>query len=76
MSITELIESAYLPSMGFSDYWFFFHLSNALIVQWQIEKMPAEDIKKELRVAGIPSDAVEGILHALSLRSLSELEGL
>ena len=36
--------------------------------------MPAEDIKKELRVAGIPSDAVERILHALSLRSLSELE--
>lgn len=40
----------------------------------KIEKMPIEDIKKELRVAGIPSDAVEGILHALSLRSLSELE--
>lgn len=47
-----------------------------MTVPWQIEKMPIEDIKKELRVAGIPSDAVEGILHALSLRSLSELEGL
>lgn len=42
----------------------------------KIEKMPAEDMKKELRVAGISSDAVEGILHALSLRSLSELEEL
>eukprot|EP01018_Ginkgo_biloba_P034123 Gb_39968 [translate_table: standard] len=42
----------------------------------KIGKIPAEDIEKELKVVGIPSDAVGGILQALSLRSLLELEEL
>lgn len=41
----------------------------------QLEKLPREEIEGELDKAGVPSNAVEGILKALSLKSFDDLEG-
>lgn len=41
----------------------------------KLEKLPREEIEGELDKAGVPSNAVEGILKALSLKSFDDLEG-
>ena len=41
----------------------------------QIEKIPLDDIKKELNSAGVSIEAVEQLLQVLSIKSLTELEG-
>ena len=40
-----------------------------------MEKIPRQEVEDELLKLGVAKDAVDGILSALSLRSLSELEG-
>ncbi|XP_024379468.1 histidine--tRNA ligase, chloroplastic/mitochondrial [Physcomitrium patens] len=42
----------------------------------KLEKLPREEIEGELDKAGVPSNAVEGILKALSLKSFDDLEAL
>lgn len=42
----------------------------------QIEKIPLDEIKKELKSAGVSEDAVEELLHVLSINSLTKLEGI
>ncbi|KAJ7556169.1 hypothetical protein O6H91_05G072300 [Diphasiastrum complanatum] len=42
----------------------------------KIEKLPQDEIKKELSMLGVTIEAVNGILDALSIRSLDELEDL
>ena len=43
-------------------------------MQWG--KLSREEIKKELSSTGLSSEAVEGIIEVLSLKSLTKLEGL
>ena len=40
-----------------------------------MEKISRQEVEDELLKLGVSKDAVDGILSALSLRSLSELEG-
>ena len=51
-----------------------------LLVFWmvfgdQIEKVPLDDIKKELASAGVSTEAIEQLLQVLSIKSLPKLEG-
>lgn len=39
-------------------------------------KIPMDEIKKELKSAGISEKAVKELLHVLSIKSLRKLEGL
>ena len=41
----------------------------------QLGKLSREEIEKELISAGLSSEAVQGIIEVLSLKSLSKLEG-
>lgn len=41
----------------------------------QIEKIPVDEIKKELKGAGLSQEAVQELLQVLSVKSLTELEG-
>lgn len=41
----------------------------------QIEKIPIDDIKKELKLIGMSEVAVEELLQVLSIKSLEKLEG-
>jgi hypothetical protein len=41
----------------------------------QLGKMTREEIEKELISTGLSSEAVQGIIDVLSLKSLSKLEG-
>lgn len=41
----------------------------------QIGKIPIEEIKKELALAELPSEAIEELLQVLSMKCLTELEG-
>lgn len=41
----------------------------------QLEKIPIDDIKKDLRSAELSEEAVEELLQILSMKSLTELEG-
>lgn len=41
----------------------------------QIEKLPLEDIKKELESVGVLEEAIEKLLQVLSIKSLTKLEG-
>lgn len=41
----------------------------------QIEKLPLDLIKNDLRSAGISEEAIEKLLMVLSIKSLTELEG-
>lgn len=41
----------------------------------QLGKMTREEIEKELVSTGLSSEAVQGIIDVLSLKSLSKLEG-
>lgn len=41
----------------------------------QIEKIPIDEIKKELKAAGLSQEAVLELLQVLSVKSLTELEG-
>ncbi|KAK7245100.1 hypothetical protein RIF29_39934 [Crotalaria pallida] len=40
----------------------------------KIEKIPIDEIKKELKVAGVSEEAVQELLQVLSIKSLAELE--
>ncbi|POO01732.1 Histidine-tRNA ligase [Trema orientale] len=40
----------------------------------KIEKIPLDDIKKELKSVGVSTEAVEQLLQVLSIKSLTELE--
>ncbi|KAI9122262.1 hypothetical protein K1719_006951 [Acacia pycnantha] len=40
----------------------------------KIEKIPLDEIKKELKASGVSQEAVEELLQVLSLKSLTELE--
>ncbi|GBG87270.1 hypothetical protein CBR_g45330 [Chara braunii] len=42
----------------------------------KIGKLPQEEIEKELSAIGIPTNAIKGILSAMELRSIAELEQL
>jgi len=42
---------------------------------FQLDKLPREEIVSELDKAGVPSEAIEGILQALTLKSFDDLEG-
>jgi len=42
---------------------------------FQLDKLPREEIVSELDKAGVPSEAIEGILKALTLQSFDDLEG-
>lgn len=42
----------------------------------QLGKLSREEIEKELISTGLSSEAVQGIIEVLSLKSLSKLEGL
>lgn len=41
----------------------------------QIEKIPVDDIKNELKSAGVSEEAIEQLLQVLSIKSLTKLEG-
>lgn len=41
----------------------------------QLEKIPMDDIKNELRAAQLSEQAVEKLLQILTVKSLEELEG-
>jgi histidyl-tRNA synthetase len=41
----------------------------------KIEKLPRSEIENELAALQVPSDAIDGILQALTLKSLDDLEG-
>jgi hypothetical protein len=41
----------------------------------QIEKIPVDEIKKELKALGLSQEAVQELLQVLSVKSLAELEG-
>jgi hypothetical protein len=41
----------------------------------QIEKIPVDEIKKELKTVGLSQEAVQELLQVLSVKSLTELEG-
>jgi len=41
----------------------------------QIEKIPVDEIKKELKAVGLSQEAVQKLLQVLSVKSLAELEG-
>lgn len=41
----------------------------------QIEKIPVDEIKKDLKAAGVSEEAVQELLQVLSVKSLAELEG-
>ena len=41
----------------------------------QIEKVARVDVEKELAALGLPAEAIDGILSAMALRSLDQLEG-
>ena len=45
------------------------------ISNMQLGKMTREEIEKELVSTGLSSEAVQGIINVLSLKSLSKLEG-
>ena len=62
---------------GFFVLWVFF-FPPYIPFGWridQIEKIPLDDIKKELNSAGVSIEAVEQLLQVLSIKSLTELEG-
>ncbi|CAK9320103.1 unnamed protein product [Citrullus colocynthis] len=40
----------------------------------KIEKIPLDEMKKELKVVGVSEDAIEELLQVLSIKSLSKLE--
>ena len=42
----------------------------------QMEKIPIDDIKKELRSAELSEEVIEELLQVLSVKSLEKLEGL
>ncbi|GAX76659.1 hypothetical protein CEUSTIGMA_g4105.t1 [Chlamydomonas eustigma] len=46
------------------------------IIVDKIEKLPREQIEKELDAIGVPTETVQGVLSAMSIRSLEELEKL
>lgn len=41
----------------------------------QIEKIPLDEIKKELKSTGVSEEGVEELLQVLSIKSLAKLEG-
>lgn len=41
----------------------------------QMEKIPLDDVKKDLRSAELSEEVVEELLQVLSVKSLAELEG-
>jgi hypothetical protein len=49
------------------------HISKISIMQ--LGKLSRDEIERELISIGLPSEAVQGIIDVLSLRSLSKLEG-
>lgn len=42
---------------------------------YQIEKLPIDVIKEDLKSVGVPEEAVVQLLQVLTVKSLSELEG-
>ncbi|CAO2839505.1 unnamed protein product [Amaranthus hypochondriacus] len=44
------------------------------IVIDKLEKIPLDEIKKELKSAGMPDDGIEELLEVLSIKSLTQLE--
>lgn len=41
----------------------------------QIGKIPIDETKKDLKAIGISEQAVEELLHVISIKSLTQLEG-
>lgn len=41
----------------------------------QIEKIPIDEIKRELKATGLSEEAIEELLQVLSIKSLTKLEG-
>ena len=58
----------YVMRREFAQYFIIFNLE-------QIEKIPLDEIKKELKASGVSQEAVEELLQVLSIKSLTELEG-
>ncbi|KAF9594279.1 hypothetical protein IFM89_028936 [Coptis chinensis] len=50
--------------------------SKVCIIIDKMEKIPRDDIKRDLKTAGISEEAIEELLQVLSIKSLSKLEGL
>jgi hypothetical protein len=42
---------------------------------FQLEKNPREEMESELAKLNVPNETIEGILKALTLKSLDDLEG-
>jgi hypothetical protein len=57
------------------QFFSFWTMLMVLIILIQIEKIPIDEIKKELNSVGMPQEGVNKLLEVLSIKSLSELEG-
>lgn len=58
----------------FCDH-FIFSIHILIFVWKQLEKIPIDEIKKELKSAGLSDVAIEELLQILSVKSLAKLEG-
>lgn len=45
------------------------------VCMFQLDKIPREEMESELAKVNVPNEAIEGILKALTLKSLDDLEG-
>lgn len=41
----------------------------------QLDKITRKEMESDLQKVNVPSEAIEGILHALTLQSFDDLEG-
>ncbi|XP_021901797.1 histidine--tRNA ligase, chloroplastic/mitochondrial-like, partial [Carica papaya] len=64
--LQELLRSYEVPDSLFGK---------VCIIIDKIEKIPIDEIKRELKSCGISEEAIEELLHVLSVKSLSKLEG-
>ncbi|XP_021911254.1 histidine--tRNA ligase, chloroplastic/mitochondrial-like, partial [Carica papaya] len=63
--LQELLRSYEVPDSLFGK---------VCIIIDKIEKIPIDEIKRELKSCGISEEAIEELLHVLSVKSLSKLE--
>lgn len=42
---------------------------------YQLDKITRKEMESDLQKVNVPSEAIEGILHALTLQSFDDLEG-
>lgn len=45
------------------------------VCMFQLDKIPREEMESELAKLNVPNEAIDGILKALTLKSLDDLEG-